>query len=98
MLNKILLCGLVVLVSCGAAKIKLSSHGEKVEVLKRQPGKECSVLAKVIGENDDGSVDLAQNHARNLVGNKGANAIYFDEEVSNGNSYRIHSTGYACKN
>ena len=43
-------------------------------------------------------MDLAQNHARNLVGNKGANAIYFDEEVSNGNSYRIHATGYACKN
>ena len=88
----------MLLISCGASKIKLSSDGEKVEILSRKPGKECSVLAKIIGKNEGGSIDLAQNHARNLAGNKGANAIYFDEEVSNGNSYKIHSIGYACKN
>lgn len=84
--------------SCGAPKVRLSSKGEKVEVLKRKPDSgDCSVIGKVVGENEEGSADLAQNHARNLVGNKGGNAITFDEEVNNGSHFKIYSTGYKCK-
>ena len=84
--------------SCGTSQVKLSSKGEKVKVYKSRPGKSCSVLSKVIGVNEEGSADLAENHARNLVGNAGGNGITFDEEVVNGKIYKIHSTGYKCKN
>ena len=94
----LLILVLTATVSCGTSKIKLSSGGEKVEVLKRKPERgDCSVIGKVTGVNEDGSVDLAENHARNLVASKGGNAITFDEEVNNGKSFQIHSTGYKCK-
>lgn len=85
------------LVSCSTSKTKLSKKGIKVEVLSNKPGSQCSVVEKVIGFNDKGSVELARNHARNLIGNAGGNAITFDEEIMNGNSWRVHSTGYHCK-
>ncbi len=88
---------LVLFVSCSTSKTKLSKKGMKVEVLAKKPGKRCSVVEKVIGVNDKGSVELARNHARNLIGNAGGNAITFDEEIMNGNSWRVHSTGYFCK-
>ncbi len=94
---KVLLLVSLLTVSCGTSKFKLSHKGKKVEVAKTEPGKKCSVIAKVVGENDGGSAELAKNHARNLVGNKGGNVIIFNEEVVNGKSYRVHSTGYACK-
>jgi hypothetical protein len=88
---------LLALVSCSTSKTKLSKKGMRVEVLTNKPGKQCSVVEKVIGVNDKGSVELARNHARNLIGNSGGNAITFDEEIMNGNSWRVHSTGYHCK-
>ena len=88
---------MVTFVSCSTSKTKLSKKGMEVEVLSNKPGGQCSVVEKVIGVNDKGSVELARNHARNLIGNAGGNAITFDEEVMNGNSWRVHSTGFYCK-
>ncbi|MCO4795398.1 MAG: hypothetical protein KC493_16885 [Bacteriovoracaceae bacterium] len=87
----------LIFVSCSVSQTKLSSKGMKVEVLKSKAGSQCSVVEKVVGINDKGSVDLARNHARNLIANAGGNAIHFDEEIVNGSAWRVHSTGYHCK-
>lgn len=93
------LCFLIVIslacASCSTSKTKLTS-GTGVEVLNSQPGKKCSVVAKVEGINEKGSVDLARNHARNQAGNEGADAITFDEEINNAGTWRVMATGYRC--
>ncbi len=87
---------LLLSVSCATSKKRLSDDGRKVQVLRSKPKGNCSVVDKVVGENDEGSVELARNHARNLVAKMDADSIYFDEEIGNGSVWRVHSTGYNC--
>lgn len=94
---KYLIVLLLIVTSCSTSKTKLDSRGKEVEVLSTKPGSGCSVVNKVVGENDNGSVDLARNHARNLAGKAGGNAITFDEEIMNGQKWRVHATAYECK-
>jgi hypothetical protein len=94
-LTKIFL--LIALGACSVSKTKLSSRGEKVDVLANKPKEECSVLDRLVAENDKGSVELARNHARNLAAKVDANAVWFEQEIVNGNSVKIHFTAYHCK-
>jgi hypothetical protein len=55
------------------------------------------VVGKVVGENDQGSVDLARNHARNLGAKLGANGLFIDQEVPNGASVKVYATAYQCE-
>lgn len=86
---------LLTVVSCGVSKKKLTSAGMQVKVLDRK-GSGCSTVDKVVGENDMKSEELATNHARNLAGKSGANAIVVDEVVDNGAEVRVHATAYRC--
>jgi hypothetical protein len=83
--------------SCAVSKTVLTSEGELIKVVNRKPHKKCRAVVSVIGENDEGVADLATNHARNLAGKKGADTLYVTDEVSQGNKWRIHATGYICK-
>lgn len=98
-MRKILVLSLLasfVLVSCSTDKRRISNSGKKVSVLTNRPGSECVIIAKVVGENDEGSVEMARAHARNLVADKDGNAVFFDEEVPNGKNYKVYASGYEC--
>ena len=86
----------LIVIGCTVSKTKLSSKGQAIDVLENKPGKDCFVVAKVIGENEDGSVELARNHARNLAGKLDADSIFIDQEVPNGNSVKVFATAYTC--
>ncbi|MBT3585888.1 MAG: hypothetical protein HN509_13360 [Halobacteriovoraceae bacterium] len=96
MKTNLLIACLLLLVSCATSKTKLSSDGMKVKVMSTKRGTKCNVVNKVIGENDNGSEELARNHARNLAGNDGANAVHFDEVIKNGKDIKLYSTAYNC--
>lgn len=85
---------LMVTVAC-SSNSKLSSDGRKVEILAKA-STNCEVVGKVVGINEDGSVELARNHARNLVADEDGNAIVIDEEVANGSVFKVYATGYRC--
>lgn len=85
---------LFLLAACGSNS-KLSSDGRKVEIMIK-PSTNCEVVGKVVGINEDGSVELARNHARNLVADEDGNAIIIDEEVANGHVFKVYATGYRC--
>ena len=92
---KHLIIFLLVLSSCGTSKTKLSSDGKRVKMLKVKD-KNCHVMDKVVGENEKGSEELAENHARNLSGNADGNAMYIDEVVANGPRVKVYATAYHC--
>jgi hypothetical protein len=82
--------------ACSSNKGQLNAHGMNVKVLGKKSRK-CDVVGKVKGINEEGSVELARNDARNLVGDKGGNAVFFNEEVNNGQNWHVMATGYRCK-
>lgn len=89
---------LMLLVSAcgGVSKTALTEDGKKVVVMTTNRDTGCDVLDKVVGLNEIGSTELAKNHARNLAGDKDANAIFFDEVVPNGNTVKVFATAYKC--
>lgn len=93
----LLLLSTLVLVSCGTSKTKLTDDGKEVQMFANKPGQECSVVGKVVGENSQGSPDLARNHARNLAGKLGANGMFINQEVPNGGVIRVFATAYHCE-
>lgn len=95
---KVLLLAITLtLVACAASKEKLSDGGKEVQTFANAPGQECSVVGKVVGENTQGSADLARNHARNLAAKLGANGIFINQEVPNGGVIRVFATAYQCE-
>lgn len=94
---KLLFFSLITLVGCSTAPGILTDSGKAVEVFNTKPGNECSVVGKVVGDNDKGSMDLARNHARNLAGKIKANAIHITQEVPNGQKAQVFATAYYCE-
>ncbi len=82
--------------SCGTAKKKLSKDGAKVKVLTHRQGHGCSVVDKVVGENEIGSLELAENHTRNLVADAGGDAVYYNETVRNSSFIKVYGTAFKC--
>lgn len=95
------LMSLVVLmfaVACSStSKTILSSKAKDVEILVNRPGPECQVVGKIVGENEQGSVELARNHARNQSAKLDATAMLINQEVPNGNSVKVYATAYQCE-
>ncbi len=94
---KLLFLCLITLAGCSSAPGVLTDAGKQVEVFKSKPGSECSVVGKVVGDNDKGSMDLALNHARNLAGKMKANGIHVTEEITNGPRSQAFATAYYCE-
>ena len=88
---------LLLLASCAVSKTKLSTDGKKVKILSSKKARGCNVVEKVVGINKNGSVDVAKNHARNLVARAGGNAVYFDDTIQNGSVWKVHSTAFECE-
>lgn len=90
--------GLVVLLgACSSNPAGLTDDAKDVAVLDAKPGPECHVMGKVVGENDQGSADLARNHARNLAAKLRANALFVTQEVPNGQRVQVFATVYQCE-
>jgi len=87
---------LLMVVACATSKKKLSSGGAKVKELAHKKGHGCAVMDKVMGENKIGSLELAKNHARNLVAKAGGDAIYYEETVRNSKDIKVYATAYLC--
>lgn len=94
---KLFFLSLIVLVGCSSTPGLLTDAGKQVEIFNNKPGSECSVVGKVVGDNDKGSMDLARNHARNLAGKIKANALFINQEVPNGQSAQVFATAYYCE-
>lgn len=75
----------------------LSSEAQEVKVIYRKP-KNCTVTGRFKGVHEKGSLDLAKNQARNMASKKDSNAIFFDEEFSNGQTWTAVGIGYKCPN
>jgi hypothetical protein len=88
---------LTLLTACSAGQTKLSDEAKELQLFPNKPGSECAVVGKVVGENGQGSVDLARNHARNLAAKLGANGMFIDQEVPNGAKMRVFATAYQCE-
>ncbi len=83
--------------SCSVSQTKLTEKGKEVRVLPHSKGHGCAVMDKIVGSNEKGSEDLAQNHVKNLAAKAGANAVHFDETIKNGSEIKIHATIYQCE-
>lgn len=87
----------VLLAACSSNPGGLSDDAKDVAVLEAKPGPECHVMGKVVGENEQGSADLARNHARNLAARLRANALFITQEVPNGQKVQVFATVYQCE-
>lgn len=96
-MKSLLYVSMFILVACAASKTKLTEQGKEVQMFANPPGSECSVVGKVVGENSQGSPDLARNHARNLAAKQGATGIFINQEVPNGGTIRVFATAYQCE-
>lgn len=81
--------------ACSVSEKKLSDDAKKIKVISRA-NKKCHVIGKYVGNNEDGTVELARNHALNLAAKDDANSIIFTEEVNNGKDWKVYATGYHC--
>jgi hypothetical protein len=87
----------VLVIACSSSPSTLTDEGKKVEVFDTKPGSECSVVGKVVGINEQGSADMARNHARNLAANLRGNALFITQEVPNGQKVQVYATAYDCE-
>jgi hypothetical protein len=88
---------LVIAQACGSAPGVLTDSGKEVQTLDNKPGSECSVVGKVVGENEQGSPEMARNHARNLSAKLNGNAMFINQEVPNGGKIQVFATAYQCE-
>jgi membrane-bound ClpP family serine protease len=84
------------LMACSSPSVKLTEKAKEIEVHDTKPT-QCRVIAKVEGTTDEGSRELALNRALNEAAEKGANALFINQEVPNGNKIDVYATAYDCK-
>ncbi len=84
------------LVACSSRSEQLSEKAKEIEVHKTRPA-QCRVIGKVEGKNGQGSKELALNDALNQAAEKGANGLFVNQEVPNGNNVSLYATAYDCE-
>ena len=82
-------------VACSSRSEKLSDKAKDIEVHQTKPA-QCRVIGKVEGMNEQGSKELALNDALNQAADKGANGLFVNQEVPNGNKMSVFATAYDC--
>lgn len=85
---------LSLVVACSSGE-KLTEKAKDIEVHQTKPT-QCRVLGKVEGVNEQGSKELALNNALNQAAEKGANGLFVNQEVPNGNKMTVYATAYEC--
>ncbi len=82
-------------VACSSRSEKLSDKAKDIEIHQVKPA-QCRVMGKVEGKNQQGSKELALNDALNQAADKGANGLFVNQEVPNGNQISVFATAYDC--
>ncbi|MFL5785749.1 MAG: hypothetical protein ACJ76H_14120 [Bacteriovoracaceae bacterium] len=90
----VVLISLALVVACSSGE-KLTDKAKEIEVYDTKPT-QCRVVGKVEGVNAEGSKDLALNNALNQAAEKGANGLFVNQEVPNGNKMTVYATAYQC--
>ena len=81
--------------ACSSRSEMLSEKAKDIEVHNLKPT-QCRVIGKVEGMNEQGSKELALNDALNQAAEKGANGLFVNQEVPNGNKISVYATAYDC--
>lgn len=95
-MKHLILLSLVTFVSCSVSKTKLSDEAKDIKVVYTKPTKGCNAVKKVVGENDEGVLDLAVNHARNLAAREDATTLFIEDKVNVSQKWRVYATAYIC--
>jgi uncharacterized protein YcfL len=86
---------LFMLAACSSNPAVLTEKAKDVEVYNSKPT-DCQVAGRVVGENKNGSKELALNHALNQAADLKATGIFVNQEVPNGSKMSVHATAYQC--
>lgn len=86
---------LAVLVACSSKPGILTEKAKNLEVYPNKPAS-CDVVGKVVGMDENGSTELATNHALNQAAKLGATGMVVNQEVPNGNKRSVYATAYQC--
>ncbi len=86
---------MVLVVSCSSNPGVLTPKAQDLEVYANKPAG-CNVVGKVVGQDANGSTELATTHALNQAAVLNATGIVVNQEVPNGNKRAVHATAYQC--
>jgi hypothetical protein len=86
---------LVLVGACSSQPGVLNEKAKDLEVYTNKPAG-CNVVGKVVGMDENGSTELATNHALNQAAQLKATGIVVNQEVPNGNKRAVHATAYQC--
>jgi inhibitor of KinA sporulation pathway (predicted exonuclease) len=75
---------------------ELSKEAKELEVFVNKP-QNCNVVGKVVGQNGQGSKELAVNDALNQAAKLKATGLHVNQEVPNGNLMTVYATAYKCE-
>lgn len=85
----------IMLAGCASNPNQLSEKAKDLEVYQTKPT-DCKVAGRVVGEHQQGSKELALNHALNQAADLKATGIFVNQEVPNGSIMKVHATAYQC--
>jgi hypothetical protein len=83
------------MIACSSPKGALTNKARELEIYAVKPT-QCQVVGKIIGQNSDGSTELATNDALNQAAKLDATGIFVNQEVPNGILRAVHATAYKC--
>lgn len=86
---------LAVVTACSSKPGVLSDKAKNLEIYPNKPVS-CNVVGKVVGMDENGSTELATNHALNQAAKLSATGIVVNQEVPNGNKRAVYATAYQC--
>lgn len=81
--------------ACSSGPHQLSNKAKELEVYSTKPN-DCRVVGRVLGKDENGSKELALNHALNQAADLKASGIYVNQEVPNGRVMEVHATAHDC--
>ena len=86
---------LLMFAACASNPGQLTEKAKALEVYATKPT-DCRVQGKVTGVDENGSKELALNHALNQAAVMKASGIFVNQEVPNGKVMNVHATAYQC--
>ena len=86
----------IALTGCSSNPGVLTEYGKKVEIVLPAKVSNCDIIGKVIGENKDGSLEMAKIDLRNRASRMSSDSVVVKEVVQNGSHFLINALAYKC--